>query len=118
MCPGLRKRFKKGIPAAVTSQRKLPPLDFLIMFACLRAPFFCSDLAVVDPTFNSGPAHLETLHRLADRGYGGKIALQSRFEMMKPQYLEVKRLRRCTLLLLIFSLGGEIRGEDEREGDG
>lgn len=48
------------------------------------------DIAVVDPTFNSGGgAYIDTLRALASGGYRGKIALQSRLEMLNEDYLEV-----------------------------
>jgi radical SAM superfamily enzyme YgiQ (UPF0313 family) len=44
------------------------------------------DLAVLDPIFNSGPNYLEIMRNL--RGYTGKLALQSRIEMVTPEFLE------------------------------
>ena len=38
------------------------------------------DLAIVDPTFNSGPQYLEVLAKLS--GYKGKLSLQCRLEMI------------------------------------
>lgn len=38
------------------------------------------DLAIVDPTFNSGPQYLEVLAKLS--GYRGKLSLQCRLEMI------------------------------------
>ena len=55
--------------------------------------FFCennvNDLAVLDPTFNSGPFYLDVLKRFVRNKYPGKIALQSRFEMVKQPYLDL-----------------------------
>ncbi len=44
------------------------------------------DIAVLDPTFNSGPNYLKFL--AAMRGYTGKLALQVRAEMIKPEFLD------------------------------
>lgn len=45
-----------------------------------------SDLAVVDPTFNSGQNYLKVLNRLSEGRFRGKISLQSRLEMMRPEF--------------------------------
>lgn len=51
------------------------------------------DIAVLDPTFNSGPNYLESLELFANYGYQGKLSLQCRLEMVKPEFLAaVKRL--------------------------
>jgi radical SAM superfamily enzyme YgiQ (UPF0313 family) len=51
------------------------------------------DVAVLDPTFNSGPMHLRVLDELAEGGFDGKLALQVRPEMVKPPFLDaVERL--------------------------
>jgi len=47
-----------------------------------------TDLAVVDPTFNSGPYYLNVLDRFISNRFQGKISLQCRAEMVKPQFLE------------------------------
>lgn len=44
------------------------------------------DLAVVDPTFNSGPNYLEVLSRLS--GFTGKVSLQCRLEMMSDEFMQ------------------------------
>lgn len=46
------------------------------------------DIAVLDPTFNSGPQYLRTLDYLAEGRYSGKIALQCRLEMMNTEFLD------------------------------
>lgn len=46
-----------------------------------------SDLAVLDPTFNSGPSYLSVLDTLIEYNYCGKISLQCRFEMVKEPFL-------------------------------
>ena len=46
------------------------------------------DIAVLDPTFNSGPNYLNILESFANRKYKGKLALQCRLEKVTPQFLE------------------------------
>lgn len=45
-----------------------------------------NDLAIVDPTFNAGDNYLDVLKSLG--GFKGKISLQSRFEMVKDEYIQ------------------------------
>ena len=45
------------------------------------------DVAVLDPTFNSGPDYIKVLQGLI--GYTGKIALQCRMEMVTPEFLDI-----------------------------
>ena len=71
--------------------------------------FFCKnnvdDLAVLDPTFNSGPFYLDVLRRFVRNKYRGKIALQSRFEMVKEPYLDLcEQLNETGLVQLEFGL--------------
>ena len=47
------------------------------------------DIAVLDPTFNSGDRYLDILKGLADGGYQGKISLQCRLEMVRPEFLDL-----------------------------
>jgi radical SAM superfamily enzyme YgiQ (UPF0313 family) len=46
------------------------------------------DIAVLDPTFNSGKNYIDALRQLIDGKYSGKIAFQVRLEMVKPEFLE------------------------------
>jgi len=46
-----------------------------------------SDIAVLDPTFNSGPYYLKTLKALIEGQYRGKLALQCRAEMINDEFL-------------------------------
>jgi radical SAM superfamily enzyme YgiQ (UPF0313 family) len=46
------------------------------------------DVAVLDPTFNSGAMHLQVLDALAEGGFDGKLALQVRPEMVRPEFLD------------------------------
>lgn len=48
-----------------------------------------NDIAVLDPTFNSGPNYLNVLTEFHNRGYSGKLSLQTRIEMVVPEFLDV-----------------------------
>ena len=61
------------------------------------------DLAVVDPTFNSGTKYLEILSRLS--GFTGKISLQCRLEMMTNEFVDrVLDLSRTCEVVLEFGV--------------
>lgn len=45
------------------------------------------DIAVLDPTFNSGRHYLKTLEALIEGKYQGKLALQCRAEMIQDEFL-------------------------------
>ena len=47
-----------------------------------------TDVAILDPTFNSGPNYLKVMDALIASNYGGKVSLQCRFEMIKNEFLE------------------------------
>jgi radical SAM superfamily enzyme YgiQ (UPF0313 family) len=53
-----------------------------------------NDIAVLDPTFNSGSNYLSTLDDLIKYKYKGKLSFQTRFEMIKPQFIE-----KCSVLV-------------------
>lgn len=64
-----------------------------------------SDIAVLDPTFNSGPSYLDTLEFLIQEGYKEKIALQCRPEMMNEFFIEkIIKLNRKAHVVLEFGL--------------
>jgi radical SAM superfamily enzyme len=46
-----------------------------------------SDIAVLDPTFNSGPHYLKTLEAFIKGKYRGKLSLQCRAEMITDEFL-------------------------------
>lgn len=48
------------------------------------------DVAVLDPTFNSGPDYINVLRGLI--GFTGKLALQCRMEMVTPEFLDAVEL--------------------------
>jgi radical SAM superfamily enzyme YgiQ (UPF0313 family) len=63
------------------------------------------DVAVVDPTFNSGENYLKVLHALADGKFSGKLALQARAEMVTPEFLDaIERVNQHGLVVLEFGL--------------
>ncbi len=46
------------------------------------------DVAVLDPTFNSGNQYMQVMNRFIAGRYSGKLALQVRLEMIKPEFLD------------------------------
>lgn len=63
------------------------------------------DLNLVDPTFNSGPNYLNVLYELIRHQYRGKIALQTRLEMIKPEFIDaVVKLNETAMVVLEFGL--------------
>lgn len=49
------------------------------------------DVAVVDPTFNSGNNYMGVLDVLSKRGFSGKISLQCRLEMLNDEFIGAVR---------------------------
>ena len=47
-----------------------------------------TDIAVIDPTFNSGPNYLKVMNSFIHHRFQGKLALQCCFEMIKDDFLE------------------------------
>lgn len=63
------------------------------------------DVAVLDPTFNAGTQYLQVLEALSEQKYTGKLALQCRIEMVKPEFLErVEQLNKTGRVVLEFGL--------------
>lgn len=48
-----------------------------------------NDIAILDPTFNSGPNYIKVLEEFYKRNYSGKLSLQSRIEMVTPEFLGI-----------------------------
>ncbi|RIA90776.1 hypothetical protein C1645_737608 [Glomus cerebriforme] len=69
-----------------------PPRTLSEIQAITSSPV--NDIAVLDPTFNSGPNYLSTLDNLIKYKYKGKLSLQTRFEMIKPEFIE-----KCSVLV-------------------
>jgi len=64
-----------------------------------------SDVAVLDPTFNSGPHYISILEALTVGRYSGKLALQCRPEMVKTEFLDaVEKLNQTANVVLEFGL--------------
>lgn len=73
------------------------------------------DIAVLDPTFNSGPHAIETLDLLHLSGYKGKLSLQCRAEMVTPDFMRaVSELNQQARVVLEFGLQ-TIHKEEQRE---
>lgn len=63
------------------------------------------DIHVVDATFNSGPNYLKVLATLSQHKFRGKIAFQTRAEMVTPQFLDaVEKLNETATVVLEFGL--------------
>ncbi|UJR13120.1 hypothetical protein I4U23_000144 [Adineta vaga] len=63
------------------------------------------DLNLVDPTFNSGPNYLNVLQQLIQYKYQGKITLQTRLEMIKPEFINaIVQLNQTAMVVLEFGL--------------
>jgi len=63
------------------------------------------DIAVLDPTFNSGGRYLEILKELSRGGFRGKISLQCRMEMVSAAFLDVvEEINRNGKVILEFGL--------------
>ncbi|CAG8443092.1 3097_t:CDS:1 [Acaulospora colombiana] len=69
-----------------------------------------NDIAILDPTFNSGKGYLSVLDHFIEASFKGRISLQTRFEMVTRDFLE-----RCELLkdevTLEFGIQTAIRTE-------
>jgi radical SAM superfamily enzyme len=64
-----------------------------------------NDVAVLDPTFNSGPHYLKVMDKFIEGGYAGKLSLQCRAEMIKDEFLDrVSALNRTGRVVLEFGL--------------
>ena len=64
-----------------------------------------NDIAVLDPIFNSGPNYVNVLTEFHKKGYGGKLSLQSRIEMVSPEFLDiVEKLNQKGQTVLEFGL--------------
>ena len=63
------------------------------------------DIAVLDPTFNSGNKYLEILSCFISNGYKGKLSLQTRMEMVNDEFLNlVEKLNQHGQCVLEFGL--------------
>jgi radical SAM superfamily enzyme YgiQ (UPF0313 family) len=72
------------------------------------------DLNIVDPTFNSGPNYIDILYELIKYKYSGKIALQTRLEMVKSEFIDaVCKLNETAMIVLEFGLQTIHRNEQK-----
>jgi radical SAM superfamily enzyme YgiQ (UPF0313 family) len=72
------------------------------------------DIAVLDPTFNSGDKYLEILRMIIKNKFTGKLSLQCRMEMINDEFLElVAELNQIGTCLLEFGLQ-TIHPEEQR----
>lgn len=104
-CP-FRCAFCQHRESDVFSKRKQFPLSRVLLEAewIARNPII-KDVAVLDPTFNSGPYYLEIIDKLIDERYSGKLSLQCRIEMLKDVFLEkIVRLNQTAEVVLEFGL--------------
>lgn len=75
------------------------------------------DIAVLDPVFNSGPHYLNILQHL--HGYSGKLALQSRMEMVTEDFLkEILKINETGNVVLEFGLQTIHKNEMQMIGRG
>lgn len=64
-----------------------------------------NDIAVLDPTFNSGPHYMGILNEFYKRKYKGKLSLQVRIEMVTSEFLDiVEKLNQIGTVVLEFGL--------------
>jgi hypothetical protein len=63
------------------------------------------DIAVLDPTFNSGPYYLDIMNKFIEGKFSGKLSLQCRIEMLKDEFLnKVVDLNKTGNVVLEFGL--------------
>lgn len=74
-----------------------------------------SDVAVLDPTFNAGPKYLSVLNRLLVSGFKGKLSLQCRFEMVKPDFLSLLGRLRTAGVNVVPEFGLQTIHRDEEK---
>lgn len=66
---------------ALSNQRVTPEVDALVSQGA-------RDIAVLDPIFHTNADAVAILHRFRDRGYTGRLSLQSRFELIDDAFLD------------------------------
>ncbi len=114
--PFIRWETQRGCPftCAFCQHREATPMKDRSVFALPRVveearwitehPII-QDVAVVDPTFNSGTQYLKVLDALIQGKYSGKLALQCRAEMVTPEFLDkVEKINRYGHVVLEFGL--------------
>ena len=98
-----------------TRSRKSFGIDRIVDEARWISENGISDLAVLDPTFNSGPNYLNVLDTLIESKFQGKISLQCRFEMVKEPFLQkiAKLAHQGAKPMLEFGLQTAIKAESK-----
>jgi radical SAM superfamily enzyme YgiQ (UPF0313 family) len=72
------------------------------------------DIHVVDATFNSSPDYINVIRRFAELKYSGKIALQTRTEMIVPEFLDaIAQLNQTGMVVLELGLQTTSREEQK-----
>jgi radical SAM superfamily enzyme YgiQ (UPF0313 family) len=95
-------------------RRTFPPKRILEEIHWLVNDNIIQDLAVLDPTFNSGDQYLTILEEFARLQYKGKISLQCRLEMVKPEFLDlIEAINQNGRVVLEFGLQ-TIHKEEQR----
>ncbi|CAG8524282.1 8478_t:CDS:1 [Diversispora eburnea] len=69
-----------------------------------------NDITILDPTFNSGKSYLSVLDHFIETSFKGKIALQTRFEMVNKEFLEICEILK-DVVILEFGIQTAIRAE-------
>lgn len=72
------------------------------------------DIHVVDATFNSSPHYINVIRKLAELKYSGKIALQTRTEMIVPEFLDAIQLLNQTGMV-VLELGLQTTSREEQK---
>ncbi len=94
--PFMRWETQRGCPFSCSFCQHRSAADKRRFFCQKRilqeAALLCNgtvtDLAVLDPTFNSGDRHMDVLRAFEDFRFKGKLSLQCRPEMLKPEFVE------------------------------
>ncbi|CAG8626682.1 1628_t:CDS:2 [Dentiscutata erythropus] len=104
-CP-FRCAFCQHRESDVSMKRRQFPMSRVIQEAEWIAKHSnIQDVAVLDPTFNSGPYYLDIMDKLIKEKYRGKLALQCRIEMIKKEFLDrVVQLNDTAETVLEFGL--------------
>ncbi|KAF0549285.1 B12-binding domain-containing radical SAM protein [Gigaspora margarita] len=104
-CP-FRCAFCQHRESDVTMKRRQFPISRIIQEAEWIAKYSnIQDVAVLVPTFNSGPYYLDIMDKLIEEKYRGKLSLQCRIEMVKEEFLnKVAQLNETAETVLEFGL--------------
>ena len=104
---------ESDLPTASSLQTRQPLKNSRILEVEWLTKEKITDIAVIDPTFNSGPNYLKVMNSFIHHQFQGKLALQCRFEMIKDDFLE--KVAHLTLLgarvVLEFGLQTIIKNE-------